>query len=468
MSTIVDIAREAAEAPHPRGREGEYVMTRSLQRRDSDEARKIAESLTYLSGLGSLHSSEAVAGALPTRGHSPQRPPLGLYTEQLTGSAFTEPRSSNRHSWLYRIRPSAAHGKFHRIDSKSLMDVTDGVKEMNRASWHPLPAPAQETDFVSGLWTVAGTGDPALRRGMAMHLYAANTSMTDRVFSDSDGELLIVPFEGELLVRTEFGAMHVRPDDVALIPRGVRFRVEVLDGLSRGYVAENFGRALELPELGPLGATAMADPAHFRVPTAAYEDVDKPVEVVVKYSGELWASTYDHSPLDVVAWQGNYVPYVYDMTRFQSFGTLTYDHADPPVFTVLTSPGDAPGVPNLDFLADGARWDVARDTFPVPYYHRNISSEIYGVVRAPEGGSSPVVDGPGSITVQNMMTSHGVPPQIDREAREAELKPVWRDGLAVSFETREPLKFTEQALGSPQRNQDYDSLWQGFENRFRK
>jgi homogentisate 1,2-dioxygenase len=433
-----------------------------------DEALKIAESLVYSAGFGSLHSSEAVPGTLPAGRNSPQRTPFGLYAEQVNGSSFTEPRGSNRHSWLYRIRPSSAHGTFQRVDGKSLLDVSNGVKEMNRLSWMPLPPPASGTDFVSGLWTLAGTGDPALRTGTAFHLYAANMSMIDRVLSDSDGEMLIVPFEGELLVRTEFGSMHVKPGDVALIPRGIRFRVELLDDLCRGYVAENFGRLLELPELGPLGANGLANPRHFRAPTAAYEDVDKPVEVVVKYGGELWATTYDHSPLNVVAWYGTYVPYVYDTTLFQAFGTLSYDHTDPPAYTVLTSPGDSPGVPNLDFLADGARWDVARDTFPVPYYHRNISSEIYGVVKAPSGGSSPVVGGPGSTSVQNMMTTHGVPPEIDRAATAAELKPVWLDGLAVSFETREPLKFTRQALDAPHRNWDYDGPWQeSYENRFR-
>ncbi|MGW4599302.1 homogentisate 1,2-dioxygenase [Streptomyces sp. NPDC004457] len=432
-----------------------------------DEARELAESLTYLSGFGNRHASEAVPGALPSRGNSPQRPPFGLYVEQVSGSAFTEPRAVNRFSWLYRIRPSAGHGSFHRIDSPTLVDVSDGVKELNRMSWRPLSA-VQGTDFLSGLWTVAGTGDPAQRRGMAMHMYAADTSM-ERVFGDSDGELLIVPFEGALLLRTELGALHVRVGDVALIPRGIRFRVELLDDVSRGYVAENFGRPLELPELGPLGANALANPRHFRAPTAAYEDVDAPVEVVVKYGGELWATTYDHSPLDVVAWHGNHVPYVYDMTLFQTFGTLTYDHTDPSAFTLLTSPGDVPGVPNLDFIADGARWDVARDTLPVPYYHRNVSSEIYGVVKAPSGGASPVVGGPGHVTVQNMMTTHGVPPEVDRAATEAELKPLWLDGLSVSFETREPLKFTQQALESSRRDLDYDGLWHGgYENRFRK
>lgn len=264
----------------------------------SEQARKTAESLTYSSGFGNEHSSEAVPGALPHGRNSPQRAPLGLYAEQLSGSAFTEPRARNRRSWLYRIRPSAAHPPYRRTDNGALRSApfTESVPDPNRLRWNPLPEPAPGTDFLAGLWTVGGNGDTTQRTGMAVHLYHANLSMTDRVFSDADGELLIVPEHGGLLLRTEFGLLHAGPGQIALIPRGVRFRVELLDESARGYVCENYGSPFQLPDLGPIGANGLANARDFLAPTAAYEDVEGPVQVVNKYCGNLWTATYDHSP----------------------------------------------------------------------------------------------------------------------------------------------------------------------------
>ncbi|WP_420894457.1 homogentisate 1,2-dioxygenase [Streptomyces cinnamoneus] len=269
----------------------------------NEQARKAAEALTYLSGFGNEHGSEAVPGALPQGRNSPQRAPLGLYAEQLSGSAFTEPRQHNHRSWLYRIRPSAAHPPFTRLDAGAVRGApfTETVPDPNRLRWDPLPEPPAGTDFLAGLWTLGGNGDAAQRTGMAVHLYAASASM-DRVFSDADGELLIVPEQGGLLLRTEFGLLRAEPGHVALIPRGVRFRVELLDATARGYVCENHGRPFTLPDLGPIGANGLANPRDFLAPVAAYEDVDGPVEVVNKFCGNLWSATYDHSPLDVVAW----------------------------------------------------------------------------------------------------------------------------------------------------------------------
>ncbi len=263
---------------------------------DREEARKIAQGLEHLSGFGNEHSSEAVPGALPVGRNSPQRAPLGLYAEQLSGSAFTEPRAENRRSWLYRIRPSAAHPAFTRAGNGGLRTApfTQTVPDPNRLRWNPLPEPAEGTDFLAGLWTLGGNGDVTQRSGMAVHLYHANASM-ERVFSDADGELLIVPERGGLLLRTEFGLLHVEPGHIALIPRGVRFRVELLDEAARGYVCENYGAPFRLPDLGPIGANGLANARDFRAPVAAYEDVERPVEVVNKYCGNLWTATYDHS-----------------------------------------------------------------------------------------------------------------------------------------------------------------------------
>ncbi|KAF4405651.1 homogentisate 1,2-dioxygenase [Streptomyces lycii] len=439
---------------------------------DTESARKTAEGLSYSSGFGNEHSSEAVPGALPVGRNSPQRAPLGLYAEQLSGSAFTEPRAVNRRSWLYRIRPSAAHPAFTRTGNGALRSAPfdETVPDPNRLRWDPLPAPAAGTDFVAGLWTLGGNGDVRQRTGMAVHLYAANASMTGRVFSDADGELLIVPEHGGLLLRTEFGLLRAEPGHVALIPRGVRFRVELLDDTARGYVCENYGRPFVLPDLGPIGANGLAAPRDFLAPTAAYEDREEPVEVVNKFCGNLWAATYDHSPLDVVAWHGTHLPYVYDLRRFNVLGTISYDHPDPSIFTVLTSPSDTPGLAGVDFVVFAPRWLVGEDTFRPPYFHRNVMSEYMGLI---EGAYDAKTSGPGGFvpgggSLHNMMSAHGPDRDTFEAASAAELKPQkLDDGLAFMFETRWPVTATAQALEAGHRQQGYDAVWQGLERHFR-
>ncbi|WP_431773502.1 homogentisate 1,2-dioxygenase [Streptomyces cucumeris] len=438
----------------------------------TEQARKTAEGLAYSSGFGNEHSSEAVPGALPIGRNSPQRAPLGLYAEQLSGTAFTEPRAHNRRSWLYRIRPSAAHPPFTRIDNGGLRGApfTETVPDPNRLRWDPLPEPPAGTDFLSGLWTLGGNGDATQRVGMAIHLYAANASMTDRVFSDADGELLIVPERGGLLLRTEFGLLRVEPGHMALIPRGVRFRVELLDATARGYVCENYGSPFVLPDLGPIGANGLANARDFMAPVAAYEDVEGPVRVVNKFCGNLWAATYDHSPLDVVAWHGNHVPYVYDMRRFNVIGTISYDHPDPSIFTVLTSPSDTPGLAGVDFVVFAPRWLVGEDTFRPPYFHRNVMSEYMGLI---EGAYDAKTAGPGGFvpgggSLHNMMSAHGPDHETFERASEAELAPrKVDDGLAFMFETRWPVTATPQAMAADHLQTGYDEVWQGLERHFR-
>ncbi|QKV95801.1 homogentisate 1,2-dioxygenase [Streptomyces sp. NA02950] len=438
----------------------------------TEQARKTAEGLVYSSGFGNEHSSEAVPGALPIGRNSPQRAPLGLYAEQLSGTAFTEPRAHNRRSWLYRIRPSAAHPPYLRIDNGSVRGApfTETVPDPNRLRWDPLPEPPVGTDFLSGLWTLGGNGDAAERSGMAVHLYAANASMTDRVFSDADGELLILPERGGLLLRTEFGLLRAEPGHMALIPRGVRFRVELLDPTARGYVCENYGRPFVLPDLGPIGANGLANPRDFLAPVAAYEDVERPVRVVSKFCGNLWAATYDHSPLDVVAWHGNHVPYVYDLRRFNVLGTISYDHPDPSIFTVLTSPSDTPGLAGVDFVVFAPRWLVGEDTFRPPYFHRNVMSEYMGLI---EGAYDAKTAGPGGFvpgggSLHNMMSAHGPDHETFERASAAELAPrKVDDGLAFMFETRWPVTATPQAMAADHLQTGYDDVWQGLERHFR-
>ncbi|MEU5357996.1 homogentisate 1,2-dioxygenase [Streptomyces albidoflavus] len=421
----------------------------------------------YLTGFGNEHSSEAVPGALPEGRNSPQRAPLGLYAEQLSGTAFTEPRAHNRRSWLYRIRPSAAHPAFVRTGNGTLHGgpFTDAAPDPNRMRWDPLPDPAPGTDFLAGLWTLGGNGDPARREGMAVHLYAADISM-ERVFSDADGELLIVPQKGTLRLRTEFGLLVAGPGEIALIPRGVRFRAELSGAPARGYVCENFGRPFQLPDLGPIGANGLANPRDFRAPVAAYEEAEEPVEVVTKYCGNLWRATYGHSPLDVVAWHGNHVPYVYDLRRFNVIGSISYDHPDPSIFTVLTSPSDTPGLAGVDFVAFAPRWLVGEDTFRPPYFHRNVMSEYMGLIDgaydAKRGGAGGFVPGGGSL--HPMMSAHGPDRDTFEKASAAELRPQKiDDGLAFMFETRWPILPTAQAAGAAHRQQGYDGVWQGLE-----
>ncbi|MEV4869160.1 homogentisate 1,2-dioxygenase [Streptomyces syringium] len=435
---------------------------------DNEQARKTAEGLVHSSGFGNEHSTEAVPGALPHGRNSPQRAPLGLYAEQLSGSAFTEPRHSNQRSWLYRIRPSAAHPPFTRIDNGGLRSApfTETVPDPNRLRWDPLPTPAPGTDFLAGLWTLGGNGDVTQRAGMAVHLYAANASMTDRVFSDADGELLIVPQRGGLLLRTEFGLLRAEPGHVALIPRGVRFRVELLDAEARGYVCENYGRPFVLPDLGPIGANGLANPRDFLAPVAAFEDVEGPVQVINKFCGNLWSATYGHSPLDVVAWHGNLTPYVYDLHRFNVIGTISYDHPDPSIFTVLTSPSDTPGLAGVDFVVFAPRWLVGEDTFRPPYFHRNVMSEYMGLIEgaydAKTAGKGGFVPGGGSL--HNMMSAHGPDRDTFDKASAAELRPQKvDDGLAFMFETRWPVTATEQARTAGHLQKGYDEVWQGLE-----
>ncbi|MGA4803099.1 homogentisate 1,2-dioxygenase [Streptomyces lavendulocolor] len=434
----------------------------------TEQAKKIAEALEYSTGFGNEHSSEAVPGALPLGRNSPQRAPLGLYAEQLSGSAFTEPRAHNQRSWLYRIRPSAAHPPFVRTGNGALRTApfTETVADPNRLRWNPLPEPAPGTDWLAGLWTLGGNGDAAQRTGMAVHLYHADTSM-DRVFSDADGELLIVPERGGLLLRTELGILAARPGEVALIPRGVRFRVELLDETARGYVCENYGRPFQLPDLGPIGANGLANPRDFRAPVAAYEDVEGEVEVVNKFCGNLWTATYDHSPLDVVAWHGNHVPYVYDLRTFNVIGTISYDHPDPSIFTVLTSPSDTPGLAGVDFVVFAPRWLVGEDTFRPPYFHRNVMSEYMGLI---EGAYDAKAEGfvPGGGSLHNMMSAHGPDRETFDRASAADLVPQRiDDGLAFMFETRWPITATGQAAEADHLQRGYDDVWQGLERHFR-
>ena len=423
----------------------------------------------YLTGFGNEHASEAVPGALPIGQNAPQRPSCGLYTEQLSGTPFTAPRAENRRSWLYRIRPSAMHPPFRRIDNGLIRSAPFDEAEppLNRLRWNPLPFHDEPADFIEGLVTMGGNGDVGARSGIAVHVYRATRSMKRRVLCDADGELLIVPQLGHLLLVTELGVIETGPGEIAVVPRGVKFRVDLLDAQARGYVCENYGTLFRLPELGPIGANGLANPRDFRTPVAAFEDKDEPCEVVAKFEGNLWVTDLDHSPLDVVAWHGNYVPYVYDLSHFNTIGTVSFDHPDPSIFTVLTSPGDTPGTANCDFVIFPPRWLVAEHTFRPPWFHRNYMNEFMGLVH---GTYDAKAEGfaPGGASLHNCMSAHGPDRATFEKAVAAELTPQKiADTLAFMFETRRVIRPTRFALETPALQRDYDSCWAGFETLFR-
>ncbi len=415
----------------------------------------------YLTGFGAHVASEAVPGALPKGRNSPQRPAFGLYTEQLSGSAFTAPRHENRRSWLYRMRPTADHRPFVAYDGAALFapGTVDEPLAPNRLRWDPPADLPADRDFVDGLVTMMANRDPADLEGVALHLYRADRSMVDRLFANADGELLIIPQSGALDIFTELGRLAVAPGWIALIPRGVRFRVEV-DGPARGYVAENHGAMFRLPELGPIGANGLANPRDFEIPVAAYEDRDGPCELIQKYLGSLWTTTLDQSPLDVVAWHGNLTPWRYELARFNTIGSISFDHPDPSIFTVLTSPSDVPGRANADFVIFPPRWMVAEGTFRPPWFHRNVMSEAMGLIH---GAYDAKADGfaPGGISLHNLMSGHGPDVASWRGASDAELTPVKLDGtMAFMLESCWPYVPTRFALDRAQ--PDYDAAWADF------
>jgi homogentisate 1,2-dioxygenase len=427
------------------------------------------QSLAYLSGFGNEHATEAVSGALPQGRNSPQRAPLGLYAEQLSGTPFTAPRHANRRSWLYRILPSAMHRPFRRIDNGPWRSApfTETEPSPNRLRWDPLPMPPGAVDFIDGVATMGGNGDVTARNGVAIHIYRATKPMSDRVFSDADGELLIVPQLGRLRLYTELGVIDATPGEIAVIPRGIRFRVELPDGPARGYICENYGALFMLPELGPIGANGLANPRDFLSPVAWFEQRRPETECVVKFAGNLWATTLDHSPLDVVAWHGNYAPYKYDLARFMTLGTVSFDHPDPSIFTVLTSPTDTPGTANCDFVVFPPRWMVAEDTFRPPWFHRNLMSEFMGLIHGVYDAKA-VGFVPGGASLHNSFAAHGPDRATFDRASNAELQPQKiADTLAFMFETRLTIRPTELALNTPALQRDYDACWSGFERQFR-
>jgi homogentisate 1,2-dioxygenase len=417
----------------------------------------------YMSGFGNEFATETAAGVLPEGRNSPQRVPFGLYTEQLSGTAFSAPRGENRRSWLYRLRPSANHPPFKEYAQGLVRGgpFNEAPTPPNRLRWDPAPGSAAATDFIDGLVTYCGNGAPD-SGGMALHQYAANRSMVDRVFFNADGELLFIPYLGRIMLLTELGNIDLKPGEIAVVPRGVRFRVELRCAETRGYLCENYGAMFRLPELGPIGANGLANPRDFLYPVAAFERRAAPTEMVVKFGGHLWATELPHSPLDVVAWHGNHAPCKYALATFNVIGSVSFDHPDPSIFTVLTSPSESAGTANCDFVVFPPRWLVAEGTFRPPWFHRNVMSEFMGLVH---GTYDAKAEGflPGGASLHNAMSAHGPDAATFEKAIAAELTPQKiADTLAFMFETRLPIRPTRFALETETLQDDYDSCWLGF------
>ncbi|MGB6117586.1 MAG: homogentisate 1,2-dioxygenase [Mesorhizobium sp.] len=424
----------------------------------------------YMPGFGNDFETESLPGALPQGMNSPQRPAYGLYAEQLSGSPFTAPRGANERSWLYRIRPSVKHhGRFASASFpfwKSAPNNDDSELPLGQLRWDPVEIPAEPTDFLAGIRTMTTAGDAIGQSGMAAHLYVANTDMTDDHFFNADGELLILPQQGALRFLTEMGVIDVAPGEICVIPRGVTFRVELADGPARGYVCENYGAKFTMPERGPIGANCLANPRDFKTPVAWFEDRETPCRIFVKWCGKFHVTEIDASPLDVVAWHGNYAPYKYDLSTFSPVGAILFDHPDPSIFTVLTAPSGEEGTANVDFVIFPPRWLVAENTFRPPWYHRNIMSEFMGLVNgqydAKEKGFVP-----GGVSLHNMMLAHGPDAFGFDKATRTELKPVKLDNtMAFMFETRFPQMLTRFASETTALQDDYADCWSGLKRRF--
>jgi homogentisate 1,2-dioxygenase len=414
----------------------------------------------YQSGFGNQFASEAVPGALPQGRNSPQQVAHGLFAELLSGSAFTAPRAQNQRSWLYRRRPSVVAGAYRSLAQPFLKTgAAQGVGvPPDPLRWHPVAIPDQPLDFVEGLRTIVVNGDAEMQAGMAAHLYLVTTSMQDKAFVNADGEMLLVPQQGALHITTELGCLEVQPGEIALLPRGLVFKVGV-DGPSRGYVCENYGAAFRLPELGPIGSNGLANARDFLAPVAAVEDHERPYQIIKKFGGELWTAQQPRTPFDVLAWHGNLAPLKYNTAHFMTLGSISFDHPDPSIFTVLTSPSDTPGTANCDFVIFPPRWLVAEDTFRPPWYHRNLMSEFMGLVLG-QYDAKPEGFKPGGMSLHNGMVPHGPDAEAFDKASHATLAPHKLDNtLAFMFESRWRFRPTEFALHGGALDAHYADCW---------
>lgn len=428
--------------------------------------------LNYQNGFGNYFQTEAIEGTLPEGQNSPQRCAKGLYAEQINGSSFLAPSHENLKTWMYRIKPTVAHDAFQPYKKTNIVTAPDSGHDAppDQIRWDPVPAPIEETHFIDSLKTIVTCGDAHSMTGCATHIYHCNASMDGKAFSNADGDMLIVPQAGEILVKTELGRMHVAPKEICMVPRGIKFQVQLLGKSAYGYVCENYGAHFVLPYRGPIGANGLANERDFETPVAYFEDDDNDMHIITKFQGAMWENVQKGSVFNTVAWHGNYVPYKYNLDLFNTINTVSYDHPDPSIFTVLTSPSARPGTSNIDFVIFPPRWMVAENTFRPPYYHRNVMSEYMGLITGvydakPSGGGFT----PGGGSLHNCMTGHGPDAEAFKKASEAKLEPErYKDTLAFMFETSMVLKPTKYALNDGIRQKDYiKESWGGLKKHFR-
>ena len=427
------------------------------------------KSTSYMSGFGNDFETEALKNSLPQGQNSPQKCAYGLYAEQLSGTPFTAPRGKNERSWCYRIRPSVKHmNRFEKIQMpfwKSAPHILEDVISLGQYRWDPAKLEGK-TDFISGIRTITTAGDVNTQIGMAAHVYIANQDMIDKYFYSADSELLIVPQEGRIRFLTEMGIIDVEPQEIVIIPRGLMFRVEIIDAQARGFICENYGAKFDLPNRGPIGANCLANSRDFKTPVAYYEDNSNLSKLIIKWCGQFHITEIDHSPLDIVAWHGNYAPCKYNLKNFSPVGALLFDHPDPSIFTVLTAPSGIEGTANIDFVLFRERWSVAENTFRPPWYHKNIMSElmgnIYGVYDAkPEGFK------PGGMSLHNMMLPHGPDMEAFEKATKTELRPQKMENtMSFMFETRFPQHLTFFAATDQSLQKDYIDCWKSLKKNF--
>lgn len=429
----------------------------------------LSNTIHYQSGFHNHCESEAVKGALVKGRNSPQQVPFGLYAEQLSGSAFTTPRHMNLHSWLYRIRPSVLHGEFFSVPHENLAGTPFDLAYTppTQMRWSPMPYSNKDNTFIEGLVTLAGNGSIELQTGAAIHLYCATRSMQDEFFYNADGDFLIVPQEGGLRFKTELGGIDVNPGEIVVIPRGIKFQVHLLHDKARGYVCENYGLPFRLPELGLIGANGLANSRDFQIPVAAFEDRSGHFTLIAKFLGQLWKADIFHSPLNVVAWHGTYAPYKYDLSLFNAVNTVSFDHPDPSIFTVLTSPSNTLYVANVDFVIFPPRWMVASETFRPPYYHRNIMSEYMGLINGTYDAKQTGFI-PGGGILHNCMSAHGPDADAYHKAVSISLKPTYYNNtLAFMFESKQVWRLTPNAYNAEYRQKDYLECWKGLKSNFK-
>ena len=410
--------------------------------------------------------TEAVPNTLPVGANSPQKPNHGLYAEKISGTAFTAPRSENLQTWAYRILPSAAHLPFEKYAGYEAPTTVHQIPQQLR--WDPFDL-NEKADWVHSLKQLGGVGSPTTKTGLAIFIFAAGVSMpAQQAFSSSDGDFLIVVQHGVLDIQTELGNLLVRPNEIAVIPRGIKYRVDLPSGPVRGYILELFSGHFKLPELGPIGSNGLANARDFQAPVAAFDDAEYAPgswTVFTKYDGHLFSATQGHTPFDVVGWHGVYYPYKYDLGRFNTIGTTSFDHPDPSIYTVLANP-------TADFVIFPPRWLVGEDTFRPPWYHRNTMSEFMGLVMGEYDAKSGGGFRAAGASLHNVMSAHGPDADTHTKASNAELVPtkVGEGSMAFMFESPLMIGVTDWGLETCRKVQpEYNAdSWVPLKRHFRR